>query len=197
MRIGIIGGSFNPPHELHKRMGLEVIKNNLIDKVIYVPTGDKYVKEGLAKGIDRYNMVSLMCQDSIELEVSDYEIKKGSSYTYETLDYFKKIYPNDEIYFILSTDLILDIENWKEPEYILINYKLIGLKRKGYDNQKLPDIYDKYPNSLKLYDFDMEELSSTIIREEIKNNNQNKLNKYLDPKILNYIYFKNLYKKEF
>lgn len=193
MRIGIIGGSFNPPHKLHKQMGLETIKNNLVDKVIYVPTGDKYAKKGLLEGTHRYNMVKLMCEDNDYLEYSDYEVERGCSYTYETLDYFQKENPEDEIYFILSTDLILDIENWKNPDYILANYKLIGLKREGYNYLKLPEIYTKYPNSLTTYDFNMAELSSTIIRKEIKNNEQEKLEKYLDSNVLDYIILNKLY----
>lgn len=194
MRVGIIGGSFNPPHNLHRQMGLEVINNNLVDRVIYVPTGDKYAKGGLLKGNHRYNMVKLMISDKPNLEVSDYEIRKGCSYTYETLDYFKSLYPNDEIYFILSTDLILDIDNWKEPDYILENYKFIGLKREGYEYLELPKIYNKYPNSLKLYDFNLEELSSTLVRKEIQKNNKSNLENYLDKKVLNYINLHQLYK---
>jgi nicotinate (nicotinamide) nucleotide adenylyltransferase len=194
MRIGIIGGSFNPPHNDHKRMGLEVLKNNLVDKVIYVPTGDKYTKPGLIEGNHRYNMVKLMCMNTEGLEFSDYEIKRGASYTYETLEYFQKEYFEDEIYFISGTDLILDIENWKNPNDILTKYKLIGLKRDEYENYELPKIYDKYPNSLKRYDLNLENLSSTMIREEIKNNNQNNLEQYLDKEVLNYIKLYGLYK---
>lgn len=194
MRIGILGGSFNPIHNLHKEMGLKVLENNLVDKVIYVPTGDKYAKTGLIDGIDRFNMIKLAIEDIYNLEVSDYEVKRGCSYTFETLDYFKKLYPKDNIYFILSTDLILDIENWKEPEYILKNYKLIGLKREGYEYLKLPNIYNKYPDSLEIYNFNMGELSSTKIREKIQNNKQEELEKYLDKKVLEYINLNNLYK---
>ncbi len=193
MRIGIIGGSFNPPHKLHKEMGLQVLNHHLVDKVIYVPTGDKYVKEGLLSGENRYEMVRLMCAGNKYLEVSDYEIKAGASYTYETLDYFKNLYPNDEIYFVLSTDLILDIMNWKNPEYILSNYKLIGLKRKGVDG-KIPEIYSKYPNSLRLYDFKMEELSSTTIREILNERKIEELKGKLDKKVLEYIEKNSLYK---
>lgn len=192
MRIGIIGGSFNPPHRLHKEMGLNVLKYHLVDKVIYVPTGDKYAKEELLDGTIRLEMVQLMCQDNPLLEVSDYEIKRGSSYTYETLDYFKRLYPRDEIYFILSTDLILDIMNWKKPEYILSKYKLIGLKRKGVEGI-LPEIYSRYPGSLKTYDFKMEELSSTMIRKRIKEGKMEELKGKLDQKVLEYIENNSLY----
>lgn len=193
MRIGIIGGSFNPPHKLHKEMGLQVLKNNLVDKVIYVPTGDKYAKDGLLNGVHRLEMVKLMCQENELLEVSDYEIVRGASYTYETLDYFQELYPNDEIYFILSTDLILDIMNWKKPEYILEKYKLIGLKRKGIDGT-LPEIYSRYPNSLRLYDFKMEELSSTIVRKRIKERKIEELKGKLDEQVLEYIEKNSLYR---
>lgn len=192
MRIGIIGGSFNPPHRLHKEMALNVLKNNLVDKVIYVPTGDKYAKDGLLDGNIRLEMLKLMCQDNPLLEVSDYEIKRGASYTYETLDYFKSLYPSDDFYFILSTDLILDIMNWKKPEYILSKYKLIGLKRRGVDGV-LPEIYSRYPDSLKTYDFKMEELSSTIVRKRIKERKIKELKGYLDKLVLEYIEKYSLY----
>ncbi len=192
MRIGIIGGSFNPPHRLHKEMALNVLKNNLVDKVIYVPTGDKYAKDGLLDGNIRLEMLKLMCQDNPLLEVSDYEIKRGASYTYETLDYFKSLYPSDDLYFILSTDLILDIMNWKKPEYILSKYKLIGLKRRGVDGV-LPEIYSRYPDSLKTYDFKMEELSSTIVRKRIKERKIKELKGYLDKLVLEYIEKYSLY----
>ncbi len=192
MRIGIIGGSFNPPHRLHKEMALNVLKNNLVDKIIYVPTGDKYAKKGLLDGTHRLEMVRLMCEDNPFLEVSDYEIKRGSSYTYETLDYFQGLYPDSEIYFILSTDLILDIMNWKKPEYILSKYKLIGLKRKGVEGI-LPEIYSRYPESLKTYDFKMEELSSTMIRKRIKEGKIEELKGKLDKKVLGYIEKYSLY----
>lgn len=192
MKIGIIGGSFNPPHILHKEMGLQVLKNNLVDKVIYVPTGDRYAKDGLLKGSDRLEMVRLMCQDHELLEVSNYEIKRGASYTYETLDYFQSLYPDDEIFFVLSTDLILDIMNWKKPEYILSRYKLIGLKRRGIDGE-LPEIYNRYPNSLKMYDFRMEEFSSTVVRRKIKEGSIEELKGKLDKKVLEYIEEHSLY----
>lgn len=193
MKIGIIGGSFNPPHVLHKQMSIEVLKNKLVDKVIYVPTGDKYGKEGLVKGHHRLNMLKLMLKDIDNVEVSDYEVNIGASYTYQTLDYFKNLYPNDEIYFIFSTDLILDIENWKEPEHILKNYKLIGLKREGIKVDILPNIYNKYNGSISFYNFNMSELSSTSIRKKIKLGKIKELNKDLDNEVIKYIIKNDLY----
>ena len=193
MRIGIIGGSFNPPHKLHYQMAEEILKRNLVDKIIYVPTGDKYAKSDLIDGRHRFNMLGLMTDKNEQIEVSDYEIHAGASYTFETLDYFKKQNQTDDIYFIMSSDLILDIEKWKNPDYILENYRIIGLKRKGVEIKRLPEIYNR-TKSLQLYDFDMEELSSTLIREEIKHNGYLELEKYLDEKVIEYIIYNKLYR---
>ena len=97
MRIGIFGGSFNPPHKMHKNIALNLIKNNYLDKAIYVPTGNKYNKNNLIDSTHRYNMIKLMISDVNNLEVSDYELKNTLTYTYQTLNYFKEKYPNDEI----------------------------------------------------------------------------------------------------
>ena len=100
MKIGIFGGCFNPPHKMHKSIALELIMNHYLDKVIYVPTGNKYNKTSLIDAKHRYNMLKLMTDDNTTLDVSDYELKNTLTYTYQTLDYFKDKYKKDEIYFI-------------------------------------------------------------------------------------------------
>ena len=74
MRVGIFGGTFNPPHKMHLNIALTLIKNNYVDKVIFVPTGNKYDRKDLNNELDRFNMVNLMFKDYDNLEVSDYEL---------------------------------------------------------------------------------------------------------------------------
>ena len=136
MKIGIFGGSFNPPHNMHKNIALNLIKNKYLDKVIYVPTGNKYNKRGLVNQNDRYNMVRLMIEGYNNLDVSNYEFNK-LTYTYETLDYFRNIYQNDDIYFICGSDNLKEITSWKRYDYILKNYKIIVIKR----NDEFCDTY--------------------------------------------------------
>ncbi|MCI8588205.1 MAG: nicotinic acid mononucleotide adenylyltransferase, partial [Bacilli bacterium] len=90
MRIGIFGGSFNPPHRMHLDIGREMVAKGYVDRVIYVPTGKKYPKSDLLEDNLRYQMVSLMVQDKEYLEVSDYELQNHLVYTYQTLEYFKE-----------------------------------------------------------------------------------------------------------
>lgn len=95
MKIGIFGGCFNPPHNMHKKIALDLINNNYLDKVIYVPTGNRYNKKDLIDVKYRIEMLKLMCMDNNNLEGSDFELKNNLVYTYQTLDYFKMEYPDD------------------------------------------------------------------------------------------------------
>ena len=143
MKIGIFGGSFNPPHNMHKNIALDLIKNKYLDKVIYVPTGNKYNKKGLANQNDRYNMLKLMIEGYDNLDVSNYEFSK-LTFTYETLNHFKNIYKNDEIYFICGSDNLKEITTWKNYDYILDNFKLIVIRRNNDDiNEILSKINSK------------------------------------------------------
>ena len=110
MKIGIFGGTFNPPHKMHLKIALLLIEKNYVDKVIFVPTGNKYDRKDLNNEIDRLNMVNLMIKDYKSLESSDYELGKERVYTYQTLNYFKELYKNDEIYFICGSDNINDFK---------------------------------------------------------------------------------------
>lgn len=133
MKIGIFGGSFNPPHKMHLNIGLELINKGYVDKVIYVPTGNRYNKKDLVDAKYRLEMLKLMISNYNNLSVSDYEIKKALTYTYQTLDYFKSIKQNDEIYFICGLDNLKEIKAWKCYEYILSVYKLLVINRNNED----------------------------------------------------------------
>lgn len=186
MKIGIFGGSFNPPHNMHKNIALKLINNGYLDKVIFMPTGDKYNKDGLLNQKDRYNMVKLMIEGCDNLEVSDYEFNK-LTYTYETLDYFKNIYKDDDIYFICGSDNLKQITLWRKYDYILRNYKIIVIRRNNDDIDKIVNnllIY--YKNIIFITDI-QNSVSSTLIRENLHKNNAVYLLQNMDTNVLKYI----------
>lgn len=192
IRIGIFGGCFNPPHNMHKKIGLDLINQNYVDKVIYVPTGNKYQKNELALAVHRYHMLELMAKNNQNLEVSNYEIKNKLTFTYETLDYFKNKYPNAEIYFICGMDNLNEINTWKNYEYILKNYKLLIINRNTLKINKyvLPYI----GNSIIITNIKTTKISSTQIRNILKEKDvSNKYLKNLDKEVLSYIKEKQLY----
>lgn len=192
MKIGIFGGSFNPPHKMHKKIALTLIKKGYLDKVIFVPTGSKYeYKDNLLSDKQRLDMLNLMCKDNKSLEVSNYELKDKVVYTYQTLNYFKKKYKDDEIYFICGTDNLSYIDKWKKGNYILSNYKILVIERESNDIKELLEKYKEYKDNIIGANIKKSKVSSTKIRKMIYNNKR--VNKYLDKEVYLYIKNNNLY----
>ena len=93
MKIGIFGGSFNPIHNMHLKIANYLIENKYLDKIIFVPTGDKYsYKTHMLEADKRLIMINLAIKDNPNILSSDYEIKNQMVYTYETLNYFKELW---------------------------------------------------------------------------------------------------------
>ena len=193
MKIGIFGGSFNPPHKMHLNIIEELLNTNILDKIIIVPTGLHYsYKNNLVSNEHRYNMLKIMTKHNNKIEVSDFEFKDEEIHSYDTLEYYKNIYKNDTIYFICGLDNISYVDKWYKGEYLLNNYKFLVITR---DTNNLDEIlikYEKYKDNIIITNIKSNTISSSYIREELKNNNYN-LEKYLDKEVLNYIKENNLY----
>ncbi|MCM8792245.1 MAG: nicotinate-nucleotide adenylyltransferase [Candidatus Omnitrophica bacterium] len=188
MRIGILGGTFNPIHLGHLILAEEVGYKLNLDKVIFVPTylpPHKDTSE-IASAIDRFKMVKLAIKRNRRFSVSDIEIKrKGRSYTIDTIQEFKKMYPHDELYFIIGSDLISYLDSWKDLDRILKLIKFIVATRPGYSLSSLPDYISKL-------DIRAIDISGFQIREAIKNK---KPFRYLLPEaVYKYINKKGLYR---
>lgn len=186
MKIGIFGGSFNPPHKIHQKIANYLVKNNYLDKVIFVPTGSNYEKPYLASEQDRYNMLKLMIGNVSYLDISTYEFGK-LTHTYQTLDYFKKHYKDDEIYFICGSDNLKEIKTWKRYQYVLSNYKLIVIRRNGESITDILSEVKHYQDNIIVIDDIKSSLSSTSIRNEFKNNIKSGDSLNIDSKVLEYI----------
>ncbi len=134
-------------------------------------------------------MIKLAIQSNQKFTLSDIEIKrKGKSYTVDTLKFFKKKY--DNLYFVIGADNIREFHKWKEPDTILKLAKLIVTNRGGYQIDIPKKIRGK---EILVCSIPQIEISSTMIREKIRNNQSIK---YLVPEAVeNYIYQNNLYKK--
>lgn len=193
MKIGIFGGSFNPPHKMHLNIVEELLNEKVLDKVIIVPTGLHYsYKNNLASNEHRYNMLKLMTKHNNKIEVSDFEFKDEEIHSYDTLEYYKNIYKNDTIYFVCGLDNISYVDKWYKGEYLLNNYKFLVITR---DTNILDEIllkYEKYKDNIIITNIKSNTISSSYIRDELKNKNYN-LNNYLDQKVIDYIIENNLY----
>ena len=196
MKIGIFGGSFNPPHKMHKKIAKVLIKKGYVDKVIFVPTGMKYeYKTNLISNEKRVEMLSLMIEKEKNMMISKYELQQKPIYTYETLKYFKKRYKDDEIYFICGTDNLSYIDKWKHGKDILKNYKLLVIKRRTNEIEPILEKYRQYRQNIIVTKIKEKTISSTKIRTYLKQNNNLKARIYIDRKIYNYIKENNLYEE--
>lgn len=186
MKIGIFGGSFNPPHKIHQKIANYLVKNNYLDKVIFVPTGSNYEKPYLASEQDRYNMLKLMIGNVSYLDISTYEFGK-LTHTYQTLDHFKKHYKNDEIYFICGSDNLKEIKTWKRYQYILSNYKLLVIRRNGESITDILSELKSYQDNIIVIDDIKSSLSSTSIRKRFKDDKKLVKDGNIDSKVFEYI----------
>lgn len=186
MKIGIFGGSFNPPHKIHQKIANYLVKNNYLDKVIFVPTGSNYEKPYLASEQDRYNMLKLMIGNVSYLDISTYEFGK-LTHTYQTLDHFKEHYKDDEIYFICGSDNLKEIKTWKRYQYILSNYKLLVIRRNGESITDILSELKSYQDNIIVIDDIKSSLSSTSIRKRFKDDKKLVKDGNIDSKVFEYI----------
>ncbi len=137
MRLGIFGGTFNPVHSGHLRTAEEARYKLRLDKVIFVPAGNPPLKERDAVAAShRYAMATLATASNKDFIVSDFEaLKRGKSYTVDTLLMLSKRNPGDELFFILGSDAFLDIPKWREPEKLtgLTDFIIVGRPGIGLD----------------------------------------------------------------
>lgn len=193
MKIGIFGGSFNPPHKMHVNMAQQLINKHYVDKIIYVPTGSKYkYKNNLIADEYRYKMLDIICKKNKNMEVSNYELKDKVVYTYQTLDYFRNKYSKDEIYFICGTDNLTYMDKWKNGTDILSYNKILVIKRETDDYEDILNRLWEYKDNIILTDIKPYKISSTIIRDMIKSGYSN-IDNYLDKDVIAYIKENKLY----
>ena len=193
MKIGIFGGSFNPPHKMHLNIVEELLNEKVLDKVIIVPTGLHYsYKNNLVSNEHRYNMLKLMTKHNDKIEISDFEFKDEEIHSFDTLEYYKNIYKNDTLYFVCGLDNISYVDKWYKGEYLLNNYKFLVITRDTNNLDEILSKYEKYKDNIIITNIKSNTISSSYIRDELKEKNYN-LNDYLDQKVIDYIKENNLY----
>ncbi len=117
MKIGVLGGTFNPVHAGHLILAEEMREKLGLDQVVFIPTCIPPHKQakGIAPADDRMAMVKLAIKGNRSFSVSDVEIKRqGASYTIDTIRQLKKSYPRDELIFIIGSDLLKYLDDWKD-----------------------------------------------------------------------------------
>ncbi len=197
MRIGIIGGTFNPPHTGHINAARAAVKELSLSRLIFIPSytpPHKQLAENSATPEQRLYMTRLAAEE-LAAEVSDMEISRGgTSYTVDTLRMLQEENPSDELWFIMGTDMFLTIERWREPEEIMRLARIAVAPRNDADREALVRhaeyLKEKYGAEACVMKTAALEISSTEIR---KARGEGNLSEYLPKAVYEYIKQNNLY----
>ena len=140
-RIGIFGGTFNPPHTGHIRAAVRGAEALGLDKVLLIPARQvpgKQIPEGSPTPEQRLEMVRLAAAACPKLEVSDLEVRApGNSYTWQTLRTLREMYPGAELTLMVGSDRLLSLPKWKQAEEIVKTAAIAVLPRGGKQEKNL------------------------------------------------------------
>ena len=131
-KIGIMGGTFNPVHYGHLLLAESAREVFELDKVLFMPSGDSYMKDAssILHGETRMQMLKLAIDGNPYFEISRIELDRtGPTYTCDTLAQLQQQNSEDTYYFIMGADSLLMLESWKDPEYVLRNCTIAAAVR--------------------------------------------------------------------
>ncbi|RBW70478.1 nicotinate-nucleotide adenylyltransferase [Bacillus taeanensis] len=187
-KVGIIGGTFDPPHNGHLMIAQEALTTCHLDEVWFMPSympphkQDKHI----TASEERIEMVKLAIDNNPHFRLSLVEFeRKGLSYTYKTLNYLTSVHENTSFYFIIGADMVNDLVNWYEIDKLLQVVTFIGVKRPG---TVIKSPYAKKMISIEVPQFEM---SSTFLRTRFVNGGNTRY--FLPEKVREYIEENDLY----
>lgn len=196
MRTGIFGGSFNPVHNGHIHLAETVMRELKLDRIFFVPSGKSPHRSSAeyASGEDRLEMLRLACADKPGLEVCGYEIENDrTSYTIYTVEHFRRKFPDNELFLLVGSDMLLCFDKWYRYKDILAEAALAVASRENGDMEQLRNKADELSEygRILISPAPPVMISSTEIRKKIAKNSEYAC--YLDKNVVQYIRLKELY----
>lgn len=199
-RIGISGGTFDPIHLGHLIIAEKARECLMLEKVVFIPTGDPPHKEGMnvTDAVHRYNMVCEAISTNPDFEASRIEVDRlGFSYTIDTLTELKSTFDEDSrFFFITGADVVYELLTWKEYEKVFAMCEFAAVMRPGFEKDdvlnRIKSLKERFGAEICLIDIPLIGISSTLIRDNIVNGRSVK---YLIPeRVERYIYKHGLYR---
>jgi len=187
MRVGILGGTFDPIHIGHLIAASSVYEALNLDSVVFIPAGDPWQKRDrdLSTGQQRLEMVKLATENDSRFQVTDLEItRSGPTYAVDTVREWKRLNPNDELFWIVGSDALRGIPSWHEWEAFVTEVTIVAVNRLGKN--------DSVPFDFVSVDMPEVRISATELRDRFTNGLDTQ---YLVPKqVSQYISDQGLYK---
>jgi len=194
VKIGFLGGSFDPIHFGHLLAAQDAYEQHKLDRLIIVPAAQAPLKpnETQSTATDRLAMVRAATEWDTRFEVSDFELSRGGvSFTIDSARHFRALYPNDELYWVIGGDQLPKLHLWKDIGELVKLVEFIFLERPGYPVKATHDI-----PGLRLHRCDghLLAISSTELRERTRR--ALSLDYFVPHKAIVYIRQKGLYREQ-
>jgi|SRR5690625_1371480 len=183
-KIGLFGGTFDPPHIGHLNIAKHVLTELSLDEIWFIPTYEPpHKQKASASPKQRLDMLKLLIDGYNDFHITTIEYDmKGKSYTIDTIKQIKNDFPTDQFYFIIGGDMVDYLPNWYKIDELMTLIEFVGIERKGFQ------INDE--SNITIVEMDEINVSSTEIRNQIKNN---ETPVGLTPEVLKYIRENKLY----
>lgn len=189
-KVGVLGGTFNPPHTGHLIIADQVRDQLGLDKILFLPTAEpphsSVSKQTISSNI-RVQMLDLAIMDHPDFDMELYEVEMGGkNYTSDTMEALIDLYPAVDFYFIVGGDMIADLPTWHDIDKLVDLVQFVGVNRPGYE------VESEYP--IIMVDVPMTTINSTMIRQKV---NTDCSIKYLVPEdVQKYIAREGLYQDD-
>ena len=198
-RIGILGGTFDPIHNAHLLLGESAREQFNLDRVIFIPNNLAHLpnRTEITPGDVRYQMVKMAISDNPYFTCSRIEIDKPEgTYTYNTIQELKVMYPGDELYLILGGDSIIGIDTWYKAKDLLTSCTILAAVREDDDlaslDKKKNELKKIYNADIRLLKFNRIDISATEIRQRIRSGRS--VRYMLPDEVVEFLCIKGLYK---
>lgn len=200
MKIGIMGGTFDPIHNGHLMLGQAAYEAADLDQVWFMPNGNPPHKNSStmeSEVVDRIRMTELAIQPFPQFKLELYEAERTTvSYSYSTMEFLAKEHPNDEFYFILGADSLFTIELWKYPEKFLRTCTVLATYRDDINTMEKMDkqiryLTEKYDAKIELFSTSLVKVASHELREKVKEGRN--ISDYVPKDVETYILTHHLY----
>ena len=168
MKIGFLGGSFDPVHFGHLIAAQDAFEQHRLDRLVLVPAAQAPLKPNdvQSSAEDRLAMLRAAVEWDHRFEISDFELRRGGvSYTIDSARHFRARYPKDELFWVVGGDQLPKLHLWKDIDELVQLVEFIFLERPGYPVKAHPEI-----PGLRLHRCDghLLAISSTELRERVK-----------------------------
>lgn len=169
MKIGLLGGSFNPVHNGHIELAQTALDSFKLDKILFLPSGNHPLKNhnNIPPVEIRYDITKKAIASNTNFEISRFDMETAKpSYTKLLVIRLNKAFPNDEFYFIAGSDIISELKKWHDYKWISDNIEFIIAHRPNIDRSAWNGL--DYIDKLHFMEMEPIDISSTMVREMIR-----------------------------